>query len=283
MCGWVLLYVCVCVLCFGAIYERCCVGRVPVPVCSLIYVLPSFVQVCGYRLEKCPHEKCHKRVKFMLMQQHLQDCPYRLVRCSFAASLSFTDMHSEDNTDNDNGKNNNSDSVPALASSCTNGIGDTDVHGVGDKDTGMVGRLDRTHSGEGCAESVAHLLRIEHEATCPYRPWSCPGDLLDGGCGASMRLKDRDTHLDGCPTMQGGSCPHSVKGCNDILPRHRVEDHIENHCEYRIIPCPNCDAGCKVKSQARIVRRHAAADCLFRPTQCRHAGCRVVLYVELNR
>ncbi|KAL5508961.1 hypothetical protein EMCRGX_G004233 [Ephydatia muelleri] len=88
-----------------------------------------------------------------------------------------------------------------------------------------------------CGRLDSHL-----DNDCPYEPIECTGE---GGCGARALRREMATHrqficLQNCPNSKAEeSIEEEFDTCDVRLSRNDLIDHLQNHCELRLIHCPH--------------------------------------------
>lgn len=77
----------------------------------------------------------------------------------------------------------------------------------------------------------------EHILQCPYRKIQCPD------CFISLTAKEKQEHETRC-MMRKVQC---TQGCNQIIERCNIGNHMKNDCLYTLIECPFAKHGCEDK------------------------------------
>ena len=122
----------------------------------------------------------------------------------------------------------------------------------------------------------------EHIAVCQFTPVPCPKQCEDT---ILLLRKDLDHHINNeCPNRdceceycgEKGtyanitqihyavcdekivSCPN--EGCTETMKRHKIEDHVEDDCEYTEMSCKYANIGCEVKLKRKDMRAHEEDD-----------------------
>ena len=128
---------------------------------------------------------------------------------------------------------------------------------------------------EGCEWEGEIRSLDQHKSTCLHVPVPCPqecdvGSVLRGDlqshlrdycsqrdykcphCLQMGRYRERVTsHLQHCP-MEPTECPN--EGCEEIVPRSLVQAHLDEDCEYTILPCSYI--GCEMELPRWDLQEH---------------------------
>lgn len=83
------------------------------------------------------------------------------------------------------------------------------------------------------------------------------------GCKIVVTLSQLRTHLDECP-LSLRPCPYN---CASILHQGEMKEHVEKHCQLRLVSCPLCQN----KVMAANLGEHALT-CPRAPVQCQHCS-----------
>jgi TNF receptor-associated factor 5 len=94
-------------------------------------------------------------------------------------------------------------------------------------------------------------------------------------------------------------CPHSADGCEKVLARSMVQNHVDKYCEHALVSCPERECEGKVPrkdiasgclhyatscpdcSESLLevdMKRHRAAECSERKTTCEKCGVEILRY-----
>ncbi|KAH8907286.1 hypothetical protein BR93DRAFT_879478 [Coniochaeta sp. PMI_546] len=94
---------------------------------------------------------------------------------------------------------------------------------------------------------------VTSELGCLHREMRCRY------CDAVVLLADREQHYD--RDCEG----HTEKclGCNAVVVRHRMSDHVMNHCPESQAVCRSHPFGCSVAGTRRFVEQHESGGCVY--------------------
>ena len=126
----------------------------------------------------------------------------------------------------------------------------------------------------------------DHVTTCQYALLPCPKQCQDGGNEiCHFMRRDLDDHVKkNCPNREhtcdfcaekgtfatitqvhNSVCPKMIVtcesfGCEGIMPREHLQDHMKYECEYTVVSCKHKSIGCDAKLARRYMAAHEEDD-----------------------
>ena len=118
--------------------------------------------------------------------------------------------------------------------------------------------LNREVGCEHCLNKTVYRDLNRHNEECLEFPLLCPNN-----CGAKLRRKQTDSHVEtDCPNTNV-KCLHEKVGCKEVIKRCELNNHCSNECLNREVSCEHC----LNKIVYRDLNRHYE-ECLEFPLLC---------------
>ena len=163
--------------------------------------------------------------------------------------------------------------------------------------------LNREVSCEHCLNKIVYRDFNRHYEECLEFPLLCPNS-----CGAELRRKQTDSHIEtDCPNTIV-KCLHERFGCKEVIKRCELNNHCSNECLNKEVSCEHClnkivyrnlnrhyeeclefPLLCPNSCGANLIRKrtdsHIETDCPNTIVKCLHekVGCKeVIKRCELN-
>lgn len=96
-----------------------------------------------------------------------------------------------------------------------------------------------THTCPQCEEILKNVFELDsHREVCRRRPVDCKY------CKSSFPLSDMQSHFATCNQFPI-QCPNECS--SQMFTRSTINDHLQNHCPLKLLPCPLEPFGCKEK------------------------------------
>eukprot|EP00731_Ephydatia_muelleri_P002505 Em0001g2505a len=124
----------------------------------------------------------------------------------------------------------------------------------------------------GCPTIAKRMDIAEHENKCGRRPLSC--------CYCQSYNSTYDdvvsAHHLVCPSVRV-PCPN---GCNAVLERQHLKQHIDNVCPNSVVECDFSCCGCRVKTTRRELPAHLNTDLPFHMSMLSKSHAQLLLEVQ---